>query len=140
MLFEFLLGLALMFLGIGVTNMASSLGESGTIASLLLGSILLVVAFNWQTIEPNLSTPLRASIADAASNGYVWLAMLALVWAYLAANSLIIGSRGKPLEVLWGANGHVPDSIAERDKEHLKNKLMRQDKDRERKSDNLQPS
>jgi hypothetical protein len=136
-LFEFLLALAVMFLGIGFTNMISSLGKTGTAASLIVGAALLIVAFMWREIEPHLSMSLRTSISEAASNGYVWLSMLALVWVYLATNSLVVASRANQLEEWLGvpnlSESRVPDSISEHDKEHLKNKLMREDKSPERK-------
>jgi hypothetical protein len=121
---ELLLGFAVMFLGITVTNMLGPIGRIGTWLCLIFGIVLVVAAFQWQHIDPYLTETTRRSLSTIASNGYVWLGMVSVTWLYLAANNLMLqyrsGRREQSSEV--GAQPRirqVPNLFTPEDYTHL---------------------
>jgi hypothetical protein len=87
----FLLAIALMFAGIAITPILG--GKRGQAVATLFAIFFVIIALNWASLMVGIGAPFHASLVNAASNAYVWLAMLAFVWIYLASYS-IIGRTG----------------------------------------------
>jgi hypothetical protein len=82
----FLLAACLMFVGIGVTPLL--VGKRGMMFSIVLGVLFLIAGLAWSTIKTHVGPELHGSLSAAASNAYVWLALLGVTWAYFAAINL----------------------------------------------------
>ena len=82
-----ILGVAVMFLGTGITPLLA--GKRGQRFSIVLGICFLAAAWGWPTIKTHIGPELHASLLAAASNAYVWLALLGFTWVYLAVSNLI---------------------------------------------------
>lgn len=148
MVVELLLGFAIMFLGLGLTELLTPFRKRGALASMLLGACLILAAFEWHALEPTLSQSLRDSLASIASNGYVWLGMLLLVWGYLAfAISQVASTPTRDFPpsspaaetdtnpTTTAAERKVPalpEHVSQRDKEHLIKRLKRGEKQEKR--------
>jgi hypothetical protein len=88
----FILGVATMFLGTGLVPIMG--GRRGQVFSFLLFFALLILAWEWPNVQGHIAAPLNAFLVRVASNGYVWLGMLAVTWLYLAVDSLFAPYRG----------------------------------------------
>jgi hypothetical protein len=119
----FLLAVALMFAGIAITPILG--GKRGQAAATLFAIFFVIFALNWSSLKDGISASFHASLVSAASNAYVWLAMLGFVWIYLASYSLIGKPRianPTPMGLLLEeaeSKGSLPDPISPEDREHL---------------------
>jgi hypothetical protein len=89
----FLLAVCLMFFGIGVTPLF--VGKRGRILSIVLCFPFLIAALDWSNIKAHVGPDLHGSLSAAASNAYIWLALLGATWVYFAASNLIQMPRRK---------------------------------------------
>jgi hypothetical protein len=76
-----LLGISFAFFGVVMTIGKYRIRE--WILWVLTG-LFLILGIAWTKIEPHVSGELLQSLNTIASNGWVWLAMIALSWIYLA--------------------------------------------------------
>ncbi len=95
-IFGLIIGIAIMFFGIGITPLL--VGRRGQLASVILGVLALIAALEWPTIKTHIGPELHASLSAAASNAYVWLALLGVTWSYFAASNLIQMPRRRARE------------------------------------------
>jgi hypothetical protein len=122
----FLLAICLMFAGIGLTPLL--VGKRGTAFSIALSILFLIAAWEWPTIKTHVRPELHGSLSAAASNAYVWLALLAVTWTYLAVTNLFQRPRRRTLEPYREPpKPPIPESF-QADAGHLTKALMRDPK------------
>jgi hypothetical protein len=88
----FILGIALLFLGVGAAPMLT--GRRGQFFSFVMFFGFAGLAWEWPNLQNHVAAPLNAFIVRVASNGYVWTGMIAVAWLYLAVDSLFAPYRG----------------------------------------------
>jgi len=119
----FLLGVALMFLGIGITPFLAR--KRGPLFSVFVGIFFVAAAWEWPTVKTHIAPELHASLLALASNAYVWLALLGFTWTYLAITNLIQKPRRRAVDQYQDpSKPPLPESFQD-DAKRLTTTLMR---------------
>jgi hypothetical protein len=122
----FFIGIALMFLGIGITPLLAR--KRGPLFSIFLGIFFVAAAWEWPTLKTHIGSELHASLLALASNAYVWLALLGFTWTYLAVSNLTQKPQRRALaQYEEPPKPPLPESLKV-DAERLTNSLRRDPK------------